>query len=138
MSGGGCSLRRQAALDLLFDERLELGPRGSYAMGEDVDLTHRASSRGTLLRVGSALISHPAELTEVSGSQEASWYRGRALMRRYLATKEEHHFWPSAVAWSQFCEAAWLFLLAVRGRIPPSCVAAHIRGSWESLRMFRE
>ena len=130
MSGGAMSLRRSVAQDVRFDEGLEDGPTGAYALGEDVDFSYRVASRGSLRFVSRARVFHPAAPSGDLGHNDPLFHEMRALSRRYLVAKHAHQLSVVALRWSQAMELAWLCYRCLRGRLSKDCVIAFARGAW--------
>lgn len=130
MSGGALTVRRSVTQDLRFDERLQEGPTGAYALGEDVHFSHRMASLGRLLFVSQAHVRHPAPSSEELRCEDPLYYEMRALSRRYLVAKDEQRLSVSALRWSQALELAWLAYRFALGQVPGDCVVAFARGAW--------
>ena len=59
----GCSMifRASAIVNEKFNENIELGPLGNYALGEDVDFSFRISKKGKMSSIPSTCITHHYE-----------------------------------------------------------------------------
>lgn len=130
MPGGAMSLRQSVAQDVRFDERLQEGPTGAYALGEDVDFSHRLASRGRLRFVSRARVRHPAPLSDALRRDDPLFHEMRALSRRYLVAKHAQRLSEIALHWSQAMELAWLGSLCLRGQFSRDCMMAFARGAW--------
>lgn len=130
MPGGAMSVRRSVVQDLRFDEGLQEGPTGTYALGEDVDFSYRVASRGRLRFVSKARVRHPGPSSEMLRQDDPLFYEMRALSRRHLVGKDVHRLSITALRWSQALEAAWLGLRCSLGQVRWDCVVGFARGAW--------
>lgn len=83
----GCCMvyRFDDVKSLRFDIRLELGPLGGYALGEDLDFSHRVSKEFTLLAAGSISVIH-----KLAQNERTNWLKmdeGIGRLRAYLLVR---------------------------------------------------
>lgn len=80
----GCcmSYRTQSILGMKFDENLEKGPLGGYALGEDLVFSHELSKKGKLAAIGSITVTH-----KLAPNDRTNWAvmdEGIGRLRAYL------------------------------------------------------
>lgn len=126
MPGGAMSMRTDLAHRLRFDEILERGPTGGYALFEDAELTRRLSFHGRMRFVAGARARHLGRPAWRLGWP--AYWEMRALGRRYLAGKAALGLSP-ALAWTSLSvDLALVTHLVATGRAPAACLAAFARG----------
>jgi glycosyltransferase involved in cell wall biosynthesis len=89
----GCCMtyRTSAIKGMKFDENLELGPLGGYALGEDLVFSHQLSKTNNIFALGNIIVFHNLEPNE-----RTNWSKmddGIGRLRAYLYKK-----FPSDVA----------------------------------------
>jgi GT2 family glycosyltransferase len=88
--------------ELIFNDSLENGPGKSYAVGEDVDFSTRASKFGPLYFIGSILIEHREE--PGSRDNRILMAKARGSFRAYLTYEKRIHILPTLYHMSiSFC-----------------------------------
>jgi hypothetical protein len=80
----GCcmSYRTQSILGMKFDENLEKGPLGGYALGEDLVFSFELSKKGKLAAIGSITVTH-----KLAPNDRTNWAvmdEGIGRLRAYL------------------------------------------------------
>lgn len=126
MPAAAMSFDRAAADGLRFDETLERGPTGPYALHEDVDLTHRLSHRGRLRFVSTARAEHIG--ADTWRLDWPAYWEMRTLTRRYLATKPDLALSRTRARLHLAVDLVLASYLVLTGRSRPACVAGAARG----------
>lgn len=126
MPAAAMSMRTDLGRTLRFDEVLERGPTGPYALHEDVDLTHRLARHGRLRFVSAARAEHLG-----ADTWRLAWpayWEMRTLSRRYLSGKPGLGLSRAHARAYLAVDLALVSYLVVAGRSRPSCLAAAVRG----------
>jgi glycosyltransferase involved in cell wall biosynthesis len=120
------SMRTGLAKSLGFDERLERGPTGPYALAEDLDISHRLHKHGVLRFCAAATARHCG--LEMWKLQWPDYWRMRALVGRYLASKPELGFSAVESRWTLAVDLAYVSWLTALGRTDLDCLRAYWGG----------
>jgi glycosyltransferase involved in cell wall biosynthesis len=110
LSGGSMAFKKEVFDRLELDERLQ--SFGGYALGEDVDFSHRVTlefKRPLMVAQGSPIIHHAAEGKRITGAnQAAAYFFNPALIRRNFA-RYSRKFGLLSVAWGELGTILTLF-----------------------------
>ncbi len=120
------SMRTDLARRLSFDERLELGPTGPYALAEDLDVSHRLHKHGVLRFCAGAGARHCG--LEMWRLQLPDYWRMRALVGRYLAGKPDLGFSTAEAHWTLAVDLAYIASLTALRRTDVDCLRAYWGG----------
>ncbi len=126
MPAAAMSMRTELAVALQFDEVLERGPTGPYALNEDVDLTVRLSHHGRLRFVAGARAEHIGADTWRLGWP--AYWEMRMLTRRYLASKPDLGLSRAHARAHLTVDLALAAYLVVSRRSSASCLVAAAHG----------
>lgn len=128
LPGGLLSFRARCPVE--FDEVLESGPTGPYALHEDLDFSLRLAAHGRLAFVSAASAVHVGPTLWRLGDPD--YWEMRARVRRYLARKPGVPVSPAAARRELATDLGTVMALAVTRRATWSCVRAFVRGSIDS------
>ncbi len=120
------SMRTVLARQLSFDERLELGPTGPYALAEDLDISHRLDKHGVLRFCAGAHARHLG--FEMWKLQWPDYWRMRAFVGRYLAGKPDLGFSNAEAHWTLAVDLGYVAWLTALGRTDVDCLRAYWGG----------
>lgn len=124
LPGGLLSFRARCPVE--FDELLESGPTGPYALHEDLDFSLRLAAHGRLVFVSAASAVHAGPTLWRLG--DADYWEMRARVRRYLARKPDVPLSGTAARRELAADLATVVVLAVTGRTRWACVRSFARG----------
>ena len=91
--------------DFRFETRLENGPLGGYALGEDLDFSHRVSKVSKLLYLGNISIFH-----KLAPNNRTNWLRmdeGIGRLRAFLLNRFPEDLRISRVIFSLIIEGSF-------------------------------
>ncbi len=126
LPGGVMAVRADTVSGLSFDEVLERGPTGPYALAEDVDFSVRLRSRGRLRFVAAAAAVHVGSTDSRLG--DPRFWEMRLLTRRYFATKADFGLSAAAVRRRLVVDVALAATLVVTRRGHRDCLTGALRG----------
>ena len=103
----GCCMayRLEVINDFRFETRLENGPLGGYALGEDLDFSHRVSKVSKLLYLGNISIFH-----KLAPNNRTNWLRmdeGIGRLRAFLLNRFPEDLRISRVIFSLIIEGSF-------------------------------
>lgn len=114
LSGCSMSFRRSALVGLTFDEQLQQGVTGGYALGEDLDIGLQVRQRSEVWCVPSARLRH--EESPHNRAQALVYSHAAAAFRRRLAEDPTSGVSALAFAWGCLGEAILAALNGVTQR----------------------